>query len=192
MVFARIIYAENLYYAFLLWNLFLAGVPLLISGLLVRNPMIQRLIVYISLLLWLLFLPNAPYIVTDLVHLYQRPPVPFWFDMMLVVLSAVNGLAMGFVSIHQVELIIFRRKAEQYLLPFRVLVIMAMSYGVYLGRYLRFNSWDAIINPFCVLDGIVHSLHLSTIGFVLTFSFVTFILYSFFQVILLCHSREVS
>ncbi len=189
MVIARIMYAGNLYYGFLLWNLFLAGLPLLISHKLYKNREINRVVLYGGLFLWLLFLPNAPYIITDLVHLYHRPPVPYWYDMLLVLLSVCNGLALGFISIHQVEMIIFRRNAERLIFPFRAIVMLSMGYGVYMGRYLRFNSWDAIINPIEVLKAIKNSMDLGTAGFVLTFSFVTFILYSFFRTILLRHSR---
>ncbi len=191
MVIARIAYAGNLYYGFLLWNLLLAGIPLLISSNLYKTVEIKRSILYSTLALWLLFLPNSPYIITDLVHLYHRPPVPFWYDMLLVILSASNGLALGFISIYQVELIIFRRSAEKFLFPFRALVMLAMGYGVYIGRYLRFNSWDAIFNPIEVLREAMSSLHLNTAGFVLTFSFVMFILYSFFTAIVLRRSQEV-
>jgi uncharacterized membrane protein len=191
MVIARIAYAGNLYYGFLLWNLLLAGIPLLISNSLYKSLEIKRSVLYSALALWLLFLPNAPYIITDLVHLCHRPPVPFWYDMLLVILSASNGLALGFISMYQVERIIFRRRAEKFLLPFRVLVMLAMGYGVYMGRYLRFNSWDAIFNPIEVFRGAMSSFHLNTAGFVLTFGFVTFILYSFFTAIVLRRSQEV-
>jgi uncharacterized membrane protein len=97
------------------------------------------------LYIWLLFLPNAPYIITDMVHLYQRPPVPYWYDMLLVLLSALNGLIIGFVSISQIETIVKKYTTSMNLNILRVLIILAMSYGVYVGRYLRFNSWDAII-----------------------------------------------
>ena len=190
MVFARILYAENLYYGFLLWNLFLAGMPLLISHYLYKYKEINRIVLYGSLFIWLLFLPNAPYIITDLVHLYHRPPVPFWYDMLMVLLSAYNGVALGFISVHQVEKIILRRNAENYLLPFRIAVILLMGYGVYVGRYLRFNSWDAIIDPVNLFRSIKGSLHPGTVGFVLTFSFVLFILYSFFSTILLRRTQE--
>ena len=190
MVFARMLYAENLYYGFLLWNLFLAGMPLLISYYLYKHKEINRVVLYGSLFVWLLFLPNAPYIITDLVHLYHRPPVPFWYDMLLVLLSVYNGLVLGFVSVFQVEKIILRRNAERFMLPFRIIVVLLMGYGVYVGRYLRFNSWDAIFNPVDLLRSIKNSLHLGTVGFVLTFGFVLFILYGFFRAIVLRHAQE--
>jgi uncharacterized membrane protein len=191
MVLARIIYTGNLYYAFLIWNLFLAAVPLLISDRILRKYRNYGPGIFVLLLLWLLFLPNAPYIITDLVHLYQRPQVPFWFDMCLVLLSALNGLVLGFASINQIEKIIRIYRLGRYLNAMRLLIFLAMSYGVYLGRYLRFNSWDAFTRPIQLAKGIQSSVDLHTIGFVLTFTFVTYVLYSFYQAILLRRVQEV-
>lgn len=184
MILARMLYIQDLFFSFMLWNLFLAAVPLLISRKIYRKKNINRPLLYSSLFIWLLFLPNAPYIVTDLVHLYHRPPVPFWFDMLLVLLSVINGLVLGFVSIHQIEQLFRNRNAQKYLPLFRITIMLIMSYGVYLGRYLRFNSWDAIINPHHVLRGVYDSITIGTVGFVLTFGFVSFVLYSFYKSIL--------
>jgi uncharacterized membrane protein len=192
MVIARMIYAHDLYYLFLIWNLFLAGVPLLISQILVRQNSVNRLALAGILYIWLLFLPNAPYIVTDLVHLYQRSPVPFWYDMLLVLLSAINGLIMGFISIRQTEVVIKKHVRILNLNLFRVMVILAMSYGVYVGRYLRFNSWDAFIRPVEVARGMLQSVHPGSVGFVITFGIINLILYSFFRSILLFRTREVA
>jgi uncharacterized membrane protein len=192
MIVVRVIYTYDLYYVFLLWNLFLAAVPLLISDRIYRRHRNYGMGIYVLLLLWLLFLPNAPYIITDLVHLYHRPPVPYWFDMCLVLLSAFNGLVLGFVSIGQIEKTIQYYKLGRYMNVMRLLTFLAMSYGVYLGRYLRFNSWDAFIRPVQVARGAFSSINLHTLGFVLTFTFVTYVLYSFYQAILLRRVPKVS
>ncbi len=184
MVTARVIYTNDLFYVFLMWNLFLAAVPLFISERIYRRHRDYGIGLFALLLLWLLFLPNAPYIVTDLVHLYHRPPVPYWFDMCLVLLTAVNGMALGFISISQIEKIIRAYRLSRYINVMRVLIFLAMSYGVYLGRYLRFNSWDAFIKPLQVARGAFRAVDFHTAAFVITFAFVTFILYSFYQAIL--------
>lgn len=192
MVMARVIYTNDLFYVFLMWNLFLAAVPLLISDRIYRKPRDYGIGIFALLFLWLLFLPNAPYIITDLVHLYQRPPVPYWFDMCLVLLTAFNGLVLGFVSINQIERIIRIYSLGRYLNVMRLLVFLAMSYGVYLGRYLRFNSWDAFIKPIQVVKGAFYSIDFHSAGFVFTFTFVTLILYSFYKAILLPRFPKVS
>ena len=192
MVMARVLYTHDLYYVFLLWNLFLAAVPLIISNRIYRRHRDYGIGIFVLLFLWLLFLPNAPYIITDLVHLYHRPPVPYWFDMCLVLLSAFNGLVFGFISIHQIEKIIGMYKLERYRNVIRILIFMAMSYGVYLGRYLRFNSWDVFIEPVTVAKGAFNAVNMNTAAFVLTFTFLTYVLYSFYQIILLRRFPKVS
>ena len=189
MILVRMFYTKSLFFGFILWNLFLASIPLIISSAIYRRKNLARPLLYGCLFIWLLFLPNAPYIITDLVHLEHRPPAPFWYDMLIFLLSAINGLVLGFLSISQVEHIFRQRNAVRLLLPFRLVIMMAMSYGVYLGRYLRFNSWDAILNPFTVAEGIINSVRVGTLGFVLTFSFI---LYSFYRAILRNRFREAS
>lgn len=192
MIVARIIYTHDFYCGFLLWNLFLAGIPLMISTLILRVKTRSGVALFCMLSVWLLFLPNAPYVITDLVHLYERPPVPFWYDMVVMLLSAMNGLILGFSSIIQIEGIVKKELPGVNSNVVRLFTILAMSYGVYLGRYLRFNSWDAIMNPLEVSQGIIQSLGIGTAGFVLTFSFLNFVFYSFFRTILLYRSQEAS
>lgn len=192
MVIARILYTNDIYYAFLVWNLFLAAVPLIISDRIYRRHRDYGIGIFVLLFLWLLFLPNAPYIITDLVHLYNRPPVPYWFDMCLVLLSALNGLMLGFISISQIEKIIGMYKLDRHRNIIRVMIFLAMSYGVYLGRYLRFNSWDVFVKPFKVIKGALDTIDMHTAGFVVTFTFVTLVLYSFYKSIVLRRAPEVS
>src|SRR6478735_7365509 len=98
----RVFYTETVMYFFYPWNLFLALVPVFFSGLLLK----QKTLNYKSILLfglWLLFLPNAPYLVTDIFHFEERAPVPFWFDLMLVVSGAWNGILLCMISLFRVE-----------------------------------------------------------------------------------------
>jgi uncharacterized membrane protein len=184
LILVRILYTRDDYFVFLLWNLFLATVPLIISQAIkyFRIPVGKSLISL--LILWLLFIPNSPYIITDFVHLYDRPPVPLWYDLVLLLTSSLNGLILGFISIGHIESIVQKYRPGINLTLFRAFIVLAMSYGVYIGRYLRFNSWDAIINPVQLSKGMYHSVDSNTFGFILVFSFLNFILYSFFRSIL--------
>ena len=142
----RICYSGGLMYAFIAWNLFLAAIPLCISAVLSKTK--RRNIQWLLFATWLLFFPNALYIITDLVHLKDRQPVPYWFDMILVFSAAMNGLIMAYVSLRQVEWFLevkFRKQIASFIL---LGCIFLGSFGVYIGRFLRWNSWDILINPF--------------------------------------------
>ena len=102
---ARGWYAHDLMFRFLVWNLFLALVPAFAAAALRHDDQHGarvRIIVWAPL--WLLFLPNAPYLITDLVHLHPRPPVPYWFDIMLFTTFAGAGVLAAFSSFQDVHL----------------------------------------------------------------------------------------
>jgi uncharacterized membrane protein len=192
IIFTRILYTKDIYSAFLAWNLFLGAIPLFISQTLIHCRFVKGKSLLIFLPLWLLFIPNAPYLITDFVHLSHRPPVPLWYDLFMLLFSSLNGLILGFISIGQVESIIQKYMLGINRVYFRVFIVMAMSYGVYIGRYLRFNSWDVIINPLDLSRSMYHSINAGTIGFVIVFGFFNLIFYSFFRTILAYRSQEVS
>lgn len=149
----RIHFAENTKGLFLAWNLFLAWIPFLTSYYISKKQThISKLKIIPPLLLWLLFLPNAPYIITDLVHLHPRAGVPFWFDSSALFLFAFHGLLLGILStlfIHEV--------LERHFTKFVSWIILLISFilcgfGVYLGRFQRWNSWDLLLNPIELIE----------------------------------------
>jgi len=142
----RILYTGELTYIFYVWNTFLAVLPLLFSRALSRTDSFNfKAIVLMTC--WLLFFPNAPYMVTDLFHYADRPPVPLWFDLLLVTTAAWNGLLLGIVSLMQVEQYLSLRLHTKWVQLATVTSCILCGYGVYIGRYLRFNSWDTITDP---------------------------------------------
>jgi uncharacterized membrane protein len=137
-------------YFFLNWNLFLAWLPLLaasVAWLLQGDAQRPRLRVVPVLVLWLLFFPNAPYIVTDLMHLKPHEGVPLWFDVIMLTSYAWNGLMVGFVSLWIVQGLLTRwfGFAAGWLGALTALGLAA--FGVYLGRFERWNSWDVFTQP---------------------------------------------
>ena len=89
----RIALSNELTYIFLAWNLFLAWIPFALSQKL--STINNRWKIFFVTALWLLFLPNAPYIITDFLHLKQRMPIPYWYDILLLFSAALNGLLLG-------------------------------------------------------------------------------------------------
>jgi uncharacterized membrane protein len=133
------------------WNLFLAWLPALgafTAYNLNRWPTRLRWPPIIGLsLLWLLFLPNAPYLVTDIIHLRPHPGVPLWYDLITLVAFAWTGCFLGLVSLFLMQILVRRTvgNAASWLFVFVVLSLNGL--GIYLGRFLRWNSWDVFFNP---------------------------------------------
>jgi uncharacterized membrane protein len=157
LVCARVVATGYFTYLFLIWNLFLAFVPYAISEWLYhRIPVMEnsgkRLIVLFG---WLLFIPNSFYIVTDLFHLEQFDNAPKWFDLLLLFSFAWNGLLFGILSIRRIETIITALYGNRYSILFLIVVMWLNAFGIYLGRYLRFNSWDIIGRPFSLFEEIL-------------------------------------
>ena len=154
----RGLYANELTYFFYPWNLFLAAIPLVFSGLALKQKKLNYKAV-IFLLLWLLFVPNAPYLITDIFHFEERPPVPQWFDLMLVVSGAWNGILCFMISLLRVENFLnktYRHNLVNKLMP---LLIILCGYGVYMGRYLRYNSWDIVTEPGAIIKTSTHHIY---------------------------------
>ncbi len=150
-------------FLFLVWNLFLAWIPYGIALFLEGSYRYfqSRWIIGLMLISWLLFFPNAPYILTDLLHLRSRAPIPYWYDLMLLISFAWTGLLLGFLSLYEVQ-VFFRRRFNNWVswsVSFSAIVLCA--FGIYLGRFLRWNSWDILTNPQGLFQDIFLSMQLS-------------------------------
>ena len=153
MIIARIGYSSSLRFIYLLWNLFLGWIPLQLSIYLSKRDG-NKWKDWIIFLAWLLFFPNALYIVTDLIHLKGHANVPIWYDAILLFTCAITGLLMAFASLYRIEIFLMKKINKAGVNKVIVLVIFLGSFGVYLGRFLRVNSWDVIMNPFELLNEI--------------------------------------
>lgn len=148
----RILATGHLFYAFLAWNLFLAFIPLFLARCL--GPLRPGLPALLLLAAWLLFFPNAPYLVTDLLHLRARPGVPQWFDLLLLLSFAMVALFAGFESLRAVHRWIDERFSPRTGWIAAVGFLFLSGYGVYLGRFQRWNSWDLLHHPAALLHDV--------------------------------------
>lgn len=135
-------------YLFYVWNLFLAWLPLIFAVQAAHASRAERPVrAIVAGLLWLLFLPNAPYLITDIVHWSPRLPIPLWFDLLLCVHFAWLGLALGFTSLQLLEAEVIRRRGVVWGRCFALVCLSLTSFGIYLGRFRRWNSWDIVRAP---------------------------------------------
>lgn len=181
-ILAELSISRTLTYAFLVWNLFLAWIPYL-SGLWAAS-LHQRYparwwTLIIPGALWLSFFPNAPYIVTDFLHLQERAPIPLWYDIGMLTVFAWTGLLLAVFSLRTMQTLVksFLGSAVSWLFVVGSLGLGGL--GIYIGRFLRWNSWDLLLHPRSVLADVIIRLanpwnHPGTLG--VTFLFGAFLL----------------
>lgn len=140
---------NSVYLFFLIWNLFLAIIPYAITTHLLTLDLqkTSKIKVFAIIAIWLAFVPNAFYIITDLVHLAKSDGPIFWLDLIIVSSHALIGFAFGLLSLLHFEKIAKQFtsvKNANFLMP---TVCFLCGIGIYIGRILRYNSWDIISNP---------------------------------------------
>lgn len=140
---------------FLNWNLFLAWIPLIITSFALVFQIKSKTSLMLMVIAWVLFFPNSPYILTDLFHLKVRAGIPVWYDLIVILSYAWTGLMCGFVSLNDIEKFLSDYFKKQVINLIVVFFLFLSSFGVYLGRFLRWNSWDILNNPFGLFNDII-------------------------------------
>lgn len=156
LLFFRLWFSRSPSYIFLVWNLFLAVLPYLISLALYKLYFenAKKTVFFIFLFAWLLFFPNAPYIVTDLMHLRVRGNVPYWYDIFMLFSFAYNGMIIGLMSLRIIHLILDNNFNKFLNWSFLLVTFFLTGFAIYLGRFLRWNSWDIVKNPVALFSDI--------------------------------------
>lgn len=177
LVLARVFHTGNLSFVFLFWNLFLAYLPYFFvkSLAITKSSRVKFLLVGLSVL----FLPNAPYILTDLFHLHKNLIAPMWFDLILISSFALLGL-LYFVMSYKLIIRYLKEHIHTKALFYtsKALILLSSGYGIYLGRYLRFNSWDVVSNPITLFNKMADSIfniHHAKETFAITVVFALFL-----------------
>lgn len=185
----RIFFFGSTAFVYILWNILLAFVPFLISSILLlhtnKNNIIKPFFI-IGFILWFVFLPNAPYVITDFIHLGRIRAVPIMFDIFVLFSSAWVALLLGLYSIAHMEKILLSKFSKKVVNIIILITILFTSFGVYLGRYLRFNSWDFFISHNSLLASIgkiftQSSNYANVYGYTLLFFFFIYISYLSFK-----------
>lgn len=150
----RLKLSQSYFLIFLVWNLFLAFIPYGITFYLSGKERIPKLSMILWFGVWFLFLPNAPYIVTDFIHLGHSKANMWLLDLILISSYALCGLLFYLLSIRDMK-----RLLHSYLPGRKVALIFwvlpfLVGFGIYLGRFLRWNSWDVVRGPHRIIRDI--------------------------------------
>jgi uncharacterized membrane protein len=146
----RLIITGTWSFGFVFGNLVLAWLGLVFGWFLARRLANDTWLSWRSIvltILWLIFLPNTWYVLTDFLHVKPTGEVSEIYDIVLVGTLVINGFILGFTSLYLVHGQIRRRVSEQTSDLIVAGVILLASFAIYLGRNLRWNSWDVIANP---------------------------------------------
>ncbi|MBA3665173.1 MAG: DUF1361 domain-containing protein [Bacteroidetes bacterium] len=183
LIVARFFKTGHYSFLFLFWNLFLAWLPLWAIKKIKNNDTVIKRRFWLAVSV--LFLPNAPYILTDLFHLKKELLAPLWFDLILILSFAFLGLIYFILALD----LIFKEIGMTF--PVYVqklakpLLFLSSSYGIYLGRYLRFNSWDIVSQPLHLAGSVYNSIFngssfKETFSVTLTFTVFLYLIYEIY------------
>lgn len=186
---------QKFIYKFILWNLFLAMIPLgfafLLQLSLINKPKL-RFWDFILGSLWFVFFPNAPYLITDLIHINAMPfyevgissiGIEYWVSLLHIGGGVIFGIFAGMHSLMIIHKMILNKAGVIVGNIMLVCICMLTGYGVYIGRFIRLNSWD-ILNPLYVLNTLIAQISFRGSILSLLFAVFTLICYILFYMFL--------
>lgn len=174
----RVKITTSIFLMFLMWNLFLAVIPFLLTSYLkTRNLLDNKFKNGIIVLIWLLFLPNSFYIITDFVHLSLSNSYTFWYDLLLISSYSTLGFLLGIISLQDFEKSLSSKFNSTITSSIIFSISILSGFGIYLGRILRYNSWDILKNPIDLFTDLLNIFFTTkSLGFSILFGcFIYFI-----------------
>lgn len=192
----RILSTGQMYFLFMVWNLFLTWIPyglaLLVGHLYATLEHSSKKTLLITLIggFWLLFYPNAPYIITDYLHLnsinfYKALEPHFsynsdllaWYDFVMMSLYVLTGFLLGFLSLNIIHGIVNKKYGNKKGWLFVLTVQFVSSYAIYLGRFIRLNSWDLFFAPATLFGTIIKHTNMHSLSFTFIFGLFLTLIY---------------
>ncbi|WP_067814260.1 DUF1361 domain-containing protein [Nocardia inohanensis] len=142
----------------MVWNTVLAWIPVILALLVFRGKSVQEKGLPLSPVWWagavllLLFLPNAPYVVTDLVHLRDDVRAVGDGPVVSTVLPVygafiVSGFVAYYLVLAEIGRFLERRGLGVWRMPVHLGIHLLCAVGVFLGRWVRLNSWEPVVQP---------------------------------------------
>ncbi|HEX7632958.1 MAG TPA: DUF1361 domain-containing protein [Candidatus Saccharimonadales bacterium] len=150
-------------FSYLVWNLFLAWLPLIFAVWLMQLLKTKRWSSWPAMgvsVLWLVFLPNSFYMISDFIHLLDVRRVDVLYDAVMFTSFIYTGVVLGFSSLFLIHLQLRLRLSRRMAAAWIGCTLFISSAAIYVGRDLRWNSWDILTNPggllFDISDRVLH------------------------------------
>ncbi|GAA3569810.1 hypothetical protein GCM10022395_19270 [Snuella lapsa] len=138
--------------------MFLATIPFLITSYLASLKKLYKFGFALAFFTWLAFLPNAPYIITDLMHLRLKTNSYLWLDILVVTSFALNGMLLLYLSVLDITILLKPYVNNRFIKYGTGAIFFLCGLGIYLGRFLRYNSWEIALNPKPIIHDLFHML----------------------------------
>ncbi len=179
------------------WNVILAFVPVILAYIFYKKSLLEnekkqdKIILVLLFLSWLFFFPNAFYLITDFIHLggeefyywgQRYTPITYtenylgYLTLAHIFLGAFIGVFMALYSLRMIEQYLTNILDKVYSTLIIIIILFLSSIGIYIGRFLRLNSWD-VLNPFNVLGQLFDSLNVFAVQFIIIFVIIQLAIY---------------
>jgi uncharacterized membrane protein len=115
-------------------------------------------------LVFIAFLPNAPYVLTDIIHLIEQiqgEPSVWVVTLALIpqyLVFMLAGLEAYVLSVMSLGYYLTQQGWGKFVLLAELTIHALSAIGIYLGRFIRFNSWDLLTNPDALVNTVMNDL----------------------------------
>ncbi len=141
-------------FSYMIWNLFLAWVPLALTLWLryvLRSQPWSGWYALSVTFVWLVFVPNSFYILSDFIHVAELSSDQLLLGTVMIASFVMTGMWFGVISVYLVHQELLKRMTAQASAAIIGVILLISSVAIYVGRDLRWNSWDVLFNPFGIL-----------------------------------------
>jgi len=167
----------------LIWWMALGLISIVMSIFLFKREKSRRTVLWwLGLVGFISFLPNAPYVLTDIIHLIRGTSsgaIRVWVVALVFIPIHAVAILLGFeaytLSIVNLAHYLNKKGNRAFILPTELLIHALSAIGIYLGRFIRLNSWDLATDPTSVVTTTLNALTTRRPAAVI---FVTFIILS--------------
>ena len=84
---------------------------------------------------------------TDFIHVFDSGEISYLYDIAMITALTLTGFLLGFTSLFMVHRQLLKRLDIFSSALLIGAVILLTSFAIYLGRDLRWNTWDIFTNP---------------------------------------------